>query len=218
MSFLTPTASLTEINSVLAKFNIPSWQVCPWVVEFNDSRNKTKKMAIFANKLKAAIFDQDTIEMLVKDAFDGGATISEGLKGIRQTGSVAMISGDWMKDLANKDSLDKKKLHVQLLFLKERIVYIYDPDWVMSEPMVITKAIKKTMEAEGRKTMDPRTRLTQLQGGARLRLFVAGLVKKGLVVNKVLTGGGGNDGFCCVAMCQKLLLAMEKGGGRRRWL
>lgn len=82
----------------------------------------------------------------------------------------------------------------------------------MSEPMVITEAMKKTMEAEGRKTMDSRTRLTQLQGGARLRLFVAGLVKRGLKIEKVLTGGGGNDGFCCLAMCQKLLLAMEKGG------
>lgn len=122
MSFLTPTASLAEINSVLAKFNIPSWQVCPWVIEFNDSQDKTKKKALFTNKLKAATFDQDTIEMLVKDAFDGGATISEGLKGMKQNGSVVMISGDWMKDLANKDSLDDKKLHVQLLFLKQRIV------------------------------------------------------------------------------------------------
>lgn len=122
MSFLTPTASLTEINSVLAKFNIPSWQVCPWVVEFNDSQDKTKKKAIFANKLKEAAFDQDTIAMLVKDAFDGGATISEGLKGMKQGGSVVMISGDWTKDLANKDSLNDKKLHVQLLFLKQRMV------------------------------------------------------------------------------------------------
>jgi hypothetical protein len=82
----------------------------------------------------------------------------------------------------------------------------------MSEPMVVTKEMKKTMEAEGRKTFDPRIRLTQLQGGARLRLFVAGLEKRGLKIDKVLTGGGGNDGFCCLAMCQKLLLVMEKGG------
>ncbi|KFY29357.1 hypothetical protein V493_02390 [Pseudogymnoascus sp. VKM F-4281 (FW-2241)] len=181
MSFLTPTASLAEINS-----------------------DKTKKKALFTNKLKAATFDQDTIELLVKDAFNGGATILEGLKGIKQGGSVVMISGDWMKDLANKDSLNDKKLHVQLLFLKQRIV--------MLEPMVITKAMKKTMEAKGRKTMDSCTRLTQLQGGARLRLFFARLVKRGLKIKKVLTGGGGNDGFYCLAMCQKLLLAMEKGG------
>jgi hypothetical protein len=82
----------------------------------------------------------------------------------------------------------------------------------MSEPVVVTKAMKKTMEAEGRKTFDSRTRITQLQGGARLRLFIAGLEKRGLRVDKVFTGGGGNDGFRCVAMCQKLLLAMEKGG------
>lgn len=122
MSYLSPTASLTEINSVLAKFNIPSWQVCPWVVEFNDSQDKTKKKAIFANKLKAANFDKDTVEMLVKESFDGGATISEGLKGMKQSGSVVMISGDFKKDLANTTSLDEKKLHVQLLFLKERKV------------------------------------------------------------------------------------------------
>ena len=60
--------------------------------------------------------------MLVKESFDGGATISEGLKGIKQGGSVVIISGDFKKDLANTASLDEKKLHVQLLFLKERKV------------------------------------------------------------------------------------------------
>jgi len=33
-----------------------------------------------------------------------------------------MISGDFKKDLANTTSLDEKKLHIQLLFLKERKV------------------------------------------------------------------------------------------------
>lgn len=72
--------------------------------------------------------------------------------------------------------------------------------------------MKKKMEAEGRKTLDPRPRLTELEGGARLRLFVNGLVKRGLKIDEVWTGGGGNEGFRCLAMCQQLLLAMEKGG------
>ncbi|OBT72923.1 hypothetical protein VF21_07784 [Pseudogymnoascus sp. 05NY08] len=149
--------NITKEATSEEKAGVASAQVYPWVVEFNDSQDKTKKKAIFANKLKAANFDEDTVKMLVKESFDGGATISEGLKGMKQGGSVVIISRDFKKDLANTASLNEKKLHVQLLFLKERKV--------MLELKEITEKIKKKMEAKGQKTLDPRPHLTELEGG-----------------------------------------------------
>jgi hypothetical protein len=121
MPYLTPTASLQDINAVLTKTSIQGWNVHSRMVEFNDKDDKMKKMSIFTNKLKATNNPQDIINLLVKEAFDGD-TISEGLKSMKQKGSIVMLSGDWEKDLGNEVSLDEKKLHVHLLFLKERKV------------------------------------------------------------------------------------------------
>ncbi|KFY94623.1 hypothetical protein V500_03132 [Pseudogymnoascus sp. VKM F-4518 (FW-2643)] len=210
-SYLPPTASLPKINLVLSKFNIPGWHVHPRIVEFNDKADKSKKMATYTNKMKAAGYDQQTIDMLVGESLEGD-TISEGVKGMKQKGTVALLSGDWERSVGNPASPGEKKLHVQLLFLKERKVYIYDPDWEVSPPREITEDMKKKMEAEHRKTLDHRPRLTELGGGARIRLFVDGLRKNGFQINEYWTGGGGNDGFQCLAMCQQLLQQMERGG------
>ncbi|OAF63009.1 hypothetical protein VC83_00112 [Pseudogymnoascus destructans] len=91
-SYLTPTASLPEVNLVLAEFNIPECHIHP--VEFNDKADKTKKMATYTNRMKAASYDQQTIQMLVKESLEGD-TISEGVKGMRQKGAVVLLSGDW---------------------------------------------------------------------------------------------------------------------------
>jgi len=71
----------------------------------------------------------------------------------------------------------------------------------MLEPKEITEEMKKKIEAEGQKTLDPCPCLTELEGEARLCLFVNRLMKRGLKIDKVWTSRGGNEGFHCLAMC-----------------
>ena len=62
--------------------------------------------------------------------------------------------------------------------------------------------MKKKIEAKGRKTLDSCPRLTELEGGARLHLFINGLVKRGLKIDEVWTGRGRNKGFRYLAIYQ----------------
>jgi hypothetical protein len=71
----------------------------------------------------------------------------------------------------------------------------------MSKLREITEEMQKKFDVEHRKTTDHRPRLTELQGGNRIRQFIKGMKTAGLRIDEYWTGGGGNDNVQCLAMC-----------------
>ena len=67
----------------------------------------------------------------------------------------------------------------------------------MSKPCELTEEEKEKMAAEKRNTKDWRPRLSELQGGARLRRLYQ-LIKGKFTVKEIWTGGGGNDDMQCL--------------------
>ncbi len=64
------------------------------------------------------------------------------------------------------------------------------------------------MAAEKRKNKDWRPRLSELQGGVRIRNLFKGIWGK-FTVQEIWMGGGGNTGLDCVQICQDQLELME---------
>jgi hypothetical protein len=79
-------------------------------------------------------------------------------------------------------------------------------------PRHLTPKEEEEMRSKGRKTKDWRPRLTELQGGNRIRQFHKLVDRSKFTVDKIMTGGGGNPGIECLAMCQKLLEGFQAAG------
>jgi hypothetical protein len=121
---LSPFSTLQEINKVLLAFQITGWKVHPRVVEFGSKEDKAKKATMLSTQMKKYGNPEDLINMMVEECCDGD-TVTEGIRSMTQQGSIVMVCGDFERDNRNKISLDEKKLHVHLLFLKERKVSVY---------------------------------------------------------------------------------------------
>ena len=80
-------------------------------------------------------------------------------------------------------------------------------------PRQLTAKEEEEMRSEGRKTKDWRPRLTELQGGNRIRQFHKLVDGSKFTVDKIMMGGGGNPGIECLSMCQKLLEGFQAAGG-----
>jgi hypothetical protein len=66
------------------------------------------------------------------------------------------------------------------------------------------------MAAEKRKTKDWRPRLSELQGGTRIRNIFKHIKGK-FTVEEIWMGGGGNSDLKCLQMCADQLELMENG-------
>jgi len=101
-------------------------------VEFNDPADRDRKASLLYNKYKKAVSKapelqweevEETVE-LVLDDLKQADIISSGVLSMRQSGSIAMICGDWERDLTHKLGPEENTDHVVLIFLKNRQVRI----------------------------------------------------------------------------------------------
>ena len=99
-------------------------------MEFNDPADRVRKASILYNKYKKAALDaqledtpelEETIQLVVED-LKLADVISNGALSMRQAGSIAMICGDWERDLAQALGPEDNLQHVVLVFLKNRQV------------------------------------------------------------------------------------------------
>ena len=128
-----PNATTQDINKFLSQIQIPGWRVHPKLVEFNDPADRDRKASLLYNKYKKKVSEPDseleweevkeTVE-LVLDDLKQADIISNGVLSMRQSGSIAMICGDWERDLTHKLGPEENTDHVVLIFLKNRQVRI----------------------------------------------------------------------------------------------
>jgi len=127
-----PNATTQDINKFLSQIQIPGWRVHPKLVEFNDPADRDRKVSLLYNKYKKAVSKapelqweevEETVE-LVLDDLKQADIISSGVLSMRQSGSIAMICGDWERDLTHKLGPEENTDHVVLIFLKNRQVRI----------------------------------------------------------------------------------------------
>ena len=122
---LTPSSSMQDINTFLASLQISGWRIHPKLVEYNDTADRKRKITLLINKKKTEDPDVDSgVLEWYREDMSAGDTIANGITSMRQSGSVAMLCGDWQKDLAQEMPLGTNIQHVILVFLKNRQVSI----------------------------------------------------------------------------------------------
>jgi hypothetical protein len=119
-SQLRPNATTTEINGFLAKVCISNYQIHPRLVEFNDVKDRQRKITLLYNKFVAQGLPENAAQTQSEELADSD-TLSVGIKSLTQKGSVLMLAGLEEKDLEQSLSPDATT-HVMLVFLKERKV------------------------------------------------------------------------------------------------
>jgi hypothetical protein len=121
---LQPNATITDINSFLSKISIPGWKVHPKIVEFNNARDRQKKIALLHSKLEKVGAANHVIQNQTKELYDADI-LPNAIKSLKQSGSVLMLCGDWERDLQQSKSPNEQLRHVVLVFLKEKTVSAY---------------------------------------------------------------------------------------------
>ena len=126
-----PNATTQDINKFLSQIQIPGWRVHPKLVEFNDPADRDRKASLLYNKYKKTASKPDpglewedvkeTVELVLEDVKQADI-ISSGVHSMRQSGSIAMICGDWERDLAQELGPEENIDHIVLVFLKNRQV------------------------------------------------------------------------------------------------
>jgi hypothetical protein len=119
-SKLKPNATTAEINEFLAQVCIPNFCIHLRLVEFNDTKDRQRKITLLCNKLIAEGFPEDVAQTQSEELADAD-TLSVGIKSLTQKGSVLMLAGLEEKDLEQKLS-SEATTHVMLVFLKEKKV------------------------------------------------------------------------------------------------
>jgi hypothetical protein len=119
-SKLKPNATTAEINEFLAQVRIPNFRIHPRLVEFNDTKDRQRKITLLRNKLIAEGLPEDAAQTQSEELADAD-TLSVGIKSLTQKGSVLMLAGLEEKDLEQKLS-SEATTHVMLVFLKEKKV------------------------------------------------------------------------------------------------
>jgi len=120
---LKPSSTTSEINWFLNQLSIPNWRVHPRVVEFNNAKDRNKKMTLLHNKLVHEGLPIDAAQSQVNELKEADI-LSIGIKSLKQSGSVLMLCGDWEKDLEQAKSSEEAVKHIVLLFLKDQKVSI----------------------------------------------------------------------------------------------
>jgi hypothetical protein len=118
---LKPNATTAEINEFLAQVRIPNFRVHPRLVEFNDAKDRQRKITLLRNKLIAEGLPEDAAQSQSEELADAD-TLSVGIISLTQKGSVLMLAGLEHKDIHQELSSEEATTHVMLVFLKERRV------------------------------------------------------------------------------------------------
>jgi len=119
-SKLKPNATTANINEFLVQVRIPNFRIHLRLVEFNDSKDRQRKITLLRNKLIAEGLPEDAAQTQSKELADAD-TLSVSIKSLTQKGSALMLAGLEEKDLEQKLSLEATT-HVMLVFLKEKKV------------------------------------------------------------------------------------------------
>lgn len=97
------------------------WRLHPKLIYFNNAQDKARKQLLLYNKLINNGNPEEFAQAEVND-LKLGDTVSDGVRSLKQSGSILLLSGLAEKDLEHKrDGQD----HVILLFLKNRTVSLY---------------------------------------------------------------------------------------------
>jgi hypothetical protein len=121
---LKPNDSTATINEFLAQVRIPNFRIHPKLVEFNDAKDRQRKITLLRNKLVAKGLPEDAAQTQSEELADAD-TLSVSIKSLTQKGSVLMLAGLEEKDLEQSLSSSDATTHVMLVFLKERKVSLY---------------------------------------------------------------------------------------------
>ena len=120
---LTPSFFVQDINTFLVFLQIPRWRIHPKLVEYNDAADCKWKITLLINKKKTEDPDVDSgVLEWYREDMSAGDTIANSITSMRQSSSIAMLCGDWQKDLAQEMPLGTNFQHVILVFLKNRQV------------------------------------------------------------------------------------------------
>jgi hypothetical protein len=120
-SKLKPNDSTATINEFLAQVRIPNFRIHPKLVEFNDAKDRQRKITLLRNKLIAEGLPEDAARNQSEELADAD-TLSVGITSLTQKGSVLMLAGLEQKDFKQELSSEEATTHVMLVFLKERKV------------------------------------------------------------------------------------------------
>ena len=121
---LKPNDSTATINEFLAQVRIPNFRIHPKLVEFNDAKDRQRKITQLRNKLVAEGLPEDAAQTQSEELADADI-LSVGIRSLTQKGSVLMLAGLEEKDLEQNLSSSDATTHVMLVFLKERKVSLY---------------------------------------------------------------------------------------------
>jgi hypothetical protein len=154
-SKLKPNDSTATINEFLTQVRIPNFRIHPKLVEFNDAKDRQRKITLLRNKLIAEGLPEDAAQSQSEELADAD-TISVGIRSLTQKGSVLMLAGLEQKDFGLGLSLEEATTHVMLVFLKERKVsnlsslYYSDTDNLYSSTSMI-QTLKQPILANSQK-------------------------------------------------------------------
>jgi hypothetical protein len=119
-SKLKPNATTAKINEFLAQLRIPNFCIHPRLVEFNNAKDRQRKITLLRNKLIAKGLPENAAQTQSEELADAN-TLSVGVKSLTQKGLVLMLAGLEEKDLEQQLSAEANT-HVMLVFLKEKKV------------------------------------------------------------------------------------------------
>jgi hypothetical protein len=120
---LKPNATTAEINEFLVQVCIPNFRVHLRLVEFNDAKDKQRKITLLRNKLIAEGLPKDAAQNQSEELANTN-TISVSITSLTQKGLVLMLARLEEKDLQQNLSSSDSTTNVMLVFLKERKVSI----------------------------------------------------------------------------------------------
>jgi hypothetical protein len=98
LTALKPSALVSNINLFLSNINIPGWRVHLRIVEFNNDADRQKRITLLSSQLEKAGVDELVIQSQIEELCTADI-LSNGIKSLRQSGSILMLGGDWERDL-----------------------------------------------------------------------------------------------------------------------
>jgi hypothetical protein len=120
-SKLKPNDSTATINEFLAQVRISNFHIHLKLVEFNDAKDRQRKITFLHNKLIAKGLPKDAAQSQSEELVDADVLLV-GIELLTQKGLGLMLAGQEQKDFGLGLSLEEATTHVMLVFLKERKV------------------------------------------------------------------------------------------------
>jgi hypothetical protein len=118
---LKPNDSTATINEFLAQVHISNFHIHLKLVEFNNAKDRQRKITLLYNKLIAKGLPKDAAQSQSEELADAN-TLSVSIRSLTQKRLVLMLARLEQKDFGLGLSLEEATTHVMLVFLKERKV------------------------------------------------------------------------------------------------